>query len=420
MNILVTGANGFVGRNLVENLKNIRDGKNRTRLNLTINEIYEYDRNNTIEELNEWCNNADFVFNLAGVNRPKEVSEFNKDNFGFASILLDTLKKKGNKCPVMLSSSIQASLAGRFGESEYGKSKLAGEELFFSYAKSTGAPVLVYRFPNLAGKWIRPNYNSAIGTFCNAVANDLPYTVDNRNTVLEIVFIDDLIDEMYNALEGHPHRCEYPVQRSDSPDSIAQWDGMTPVSAEKGKYCYVPVTHKVSLGTIIDYLESFKRLNDTYLIPEIPSGSFAYKLYSMYLSYLPKEKMSYPLRMNVDERGIFTELIKTPNNGQISINIARPGNVRGQHWHNTKWEIFIVVSGHGLIQERRIGINPETGKPYEIREFEVYGEEMRAIIMLPGYAHNIINLEENKDLITVMWANESFDPTHPDTFREEV
>lgn len=420
MNILVTGAAGFVGRNLVENLKNIRDGKNRTRPNLTIDKIYEYDRDNTLEELDQFCSDCDFVFNLAGVNRPQDPNEFKSGNFGFASILLETLKRHGNKCPIMLSSSIQAALAGRFSESEYGKSKLAGEELFFEYGKDTGASVYVYRFPNLVGKWVRPNYNSAVGTFCNAVANDLPYTVNDRNTVLEMLFIDDLIGEMYDVLEGYPHRCEYPKKGSLSSDPTAQWDGLTPDERTDGRYCYCPITHKASLGTIVDYLESFKKLNDTYLIPEIPAGSFAYKLYSMYLSYLPKEKMSYPLKMNVDERGVFTELIKTANNGQVSINIARPGNVRGQHWHNTKWEIFIVVSGHGLIQERKIGINPESGKEYEVREFEVRGEEMRAIIMLPGYAHNIINLEKDKDLVTVMWANESFDPNHPDTFREEV
>lgn len=420
MNILVTGAAGFVGRNLVENLKNIRDGKNRTRPNLTINNIYEYDRENTNEELNQFCSDCDFVFNLAGVNRPQNIAEFNSGNYGFASMLLDILKKNNNKCPVMLSSSIQASLAGRFSESEYGKSKLAGEELFFEYGCLTGAPVFVYRFPNLVGKWVKPNYNSAVGTFCNAVANDLPYTVNDRNTVLELLFIDDLLEEMYDALEGHPHRCEYPKEGSISSDPTAQWDGVTPEERVDGRYCYCPITHKASLGTIVDYLESFKKLNDTYLIPEIPVSSFAYKLYSMYLSYLPKEKMSYSLKMNVDKRGVFTELIKTANNGQVSICVARPGNVRGQHWHNTKWEIFIVVSGHGLIQERKIGINPETGKEYEIREFEVFGEEMRAIIMLPGYAHNIINLEKDKDLVTVMWANESFDPKHPDTYREEV
>lgn len=412
MNILVTGSEGFVGRNLVENLKNIRDGKNRTRPALAINEIFEYDRGNSLDELNEWASKADFVFNLAGVNRPKDTAEFKAGNFGFASTLLDTLNNHNNKCPVMLSSSIQASLAGRFGESEYGKSKLAGEELFFQYAEETGAPVLVYRFPNLAGKWCRPNYNSAVATFCNAVANDLPYTVNDRSTVIELLFIDDLLAELLDALEGHPHRCEYP--------KAGEWDGMTPDPSPEGRYCYARVTHKVTLGEIVDCLEEFKKLNDTFIIPEIPAGSFAYKLYAMYLSYLPVDKMSYPLKMNVDERGTFTELIKTVNNGQVSINIARPGNIRGQHWHNTKWEIFIVVSGHGLIQERKIGIDPETGKEYETREFEVFGNEMRAVIMLPGYAHNIINLEKDRDLVTVMWANESFDPTHPDTFREEV
>ena len=412
MNILVTGSEGFVGRNLVENLKNIRDGKNRTRPALAIDEIFEYDRGNSLDELNEWASKADFVFNLAGVNRPKDTAEFKAGNFGFASTLLDTLKKHNNKCPVMLSSSIQASLAGRFGESEYGKSKLAGEELFFQYAEETGAPVLVYRFPNLAGKWCRPNYNSAVATFCNAVANDLPYTVNDRNTVIELLFIDDLLGELLDALEGHPHRCDYP--------KAGEWDGMTPDPSPAGRYCYARVTHKVTLGEIVDCLEEFKKLNDTFIIPEIPAGSFAYKLYAMYLSYLPVDKMSYPLKMNVDERGTFTELIKTANNGQVSINIARPGNIRGQHWHNTKWEIFIVVSGHGLIQERKIGIDPETGKEYETREFEVFGNEMRAVIMLPGYAHNIINLEKDRDLVTVMWANESFDPAHPDTFREEV
>ena len=393
MNILVTGAAGFVGRNLIENLKCIRDGKNRTRPNLTIDNIYEYDRDNTREELDQFCADCDFVFNLAGVNRPQDPKEFKEGNCGFTSILLDTLKKYNNTCPVMLSSSLQATLAGRFGTSEYGLSKRAGEELFFRYSEETGARVLVYRFPNLVGKWVRPYYNSAVGTFCHAVANDLPYTVNDRNTVLELLFIDDLINEMYDALEGHPHRCEYPANGSDSSDPTRQWDGMTPEEKENGKYCFCPVTHKASLGSIVDYLESFKKLNDTFLIPEIPAGSFASKLYSMYLSYLPKEKMSYPLKMNVDERGIFTELIKTPNSGQISINIARPGNTRGQHWHNTKWEIFIVVSGHGLIQERKIGLDPETGKAYEVREFEVRGEEMRAIIMLPGYTHKIVNLD---------------------------
>lgn len=420
MKILVTGSAGFLGRNLVENLKNIRDGKNKTRPDIQIEEIYEYGKESTQEDLNRYCKDCDFVFNLAGVNRPQDPKEFREGNFGFASTLLSTLKKHDNKCPVMLSSSIQATLAGRFGNSEYGRSKKDGEELFFNYAKSSGAAVLIYRFPNLAGKWVRPNYNSVIGTFCNAVANDLPYTVNDRTTILEILFIDDLINEMYDALEGHPHRCDYPAEGMPSLDPTTQWDGTTPEPKDDGHYCYAPITYKVSLGTIIDYLVMFKQLNSTLTIPEIPAGSFAYKLYSMYLSYLPKEKMSYPLYMNVDERGVFTELFKTANNGQVSINIARPGSVRGQHWHNTKCEIFVVVSGHGLIQERRVGINPETGKKYDIREFEVYGEEMRAIFMLPGYSHNIINLEKDKDLITVMWANEAFDVKHPDTFRDNV
>lgn len=417
---MVTGASGFVGRNLVENLKNIRDGKNKTRPNIHIDHIFEYDKENTADELEEWSKNADFVFNLAGVNRPADTVEFKTGNYGFASMLLHMLKKHNNICPIMLSSSIQASLAGRFGVSEYGLSKREGEELFFKYAEETGAEVLVYRFPNLVGKWIKPNYNSAVATFCNAVANDLPFVVNDSNTLLELLFIDDLIDEMFDAVEGHPHRCEYPVEEIESLNLTSQWDGMTPEPNENGRYCYCPVTHKASLGQIVNYLESFRKLNDTFLIPEIPAGSFVYKLYSMYLSYLPEEKMSYLLKMNADERGIFTEIFKTANNGQVSINIARPGNIRGQHWHNTKWEIFVVVSGHGLIQERKIGINPETGKEYEVHEFEVRGEQMRAIIMLPGYAHNIINLEKDKDLVTVMWANESFDPKHPDTFREEV
>lgn len=420
MNILVTGAAGFVGRNLVENLKNIRDGKNKTRPDLSVENIYEYDIDSPLQDLDRFCRDCDFVFNLAGVNRAKNESEFMEGNYGFASLLLEELKRHNNICPIMLSSSVQASLSGRFLDSEYGRSKLEGEELFFKYEAETGARVLVYRFPNLAGKWCRPNYNSAVATFCNAIANDLLYIVNDRNTSLEILFIDDLIEELLDALEGHPHRCEYPKRELLSDDFTNCWDGMTPKPVENGRYCYCTITHKSTLGEIVDKLELFNKLNNTFLIPEIPKGSFSYKLYSMYLSYLPKEKTSYQLNKNVDERGVFTELIKTVNNGQVSINVVRPGNVRGQHWHNAKWEIFIVVSGHGLIQERKMGINPETGKKYEVWEFEVRGEEMRAVIMLPGYVHNIINLDEEKDLVTVMWTNESFDPSYPDTFKEEV
>ena len=405
MNILVTGAKGFVGQNMVENLKAIADGRNRTRRNLQIVDIYEYDINNTPEELDEYCSKADFVFNFAGVNRPKDPEEFQKGNFGFASTLLEILKKHNNTCPVMLSSSIQASLAGRFGESEYGKSKLAGEELFFSYAEETGAKVLVYRFPNLFGKWCRPNYNSAVATFCNAVANDLPYTGNDRSTELELLYIDDLMEEMYDALEGKEHHCDF--------------DGVDAVFCDDGKYCAVPTTHKVTLGEIVDTLESFREMPKTTIMPRIADGSFAKKLYSMYLTYLPNNKMSYPLPMNVDNRGVFTELFKSHDAGQISINIARPGNVRGQHWHNSKWEIFVVVSGHGLIQQRKIGVD-EYGQPYPVIQFEVYGEQMRAIQMLPGYSHNIINLSEDRDLVTVMWANEIFDSSYPDTFYEPV
>lgn len=406
MNILITGANGFVGRNLVENLKNIRDGKNRTRPNLMISGIYEYGRSSSRADLERFCADCDFVFHLAGVNRPKDLEEYKTGNTDLTQELLETLEGCGNSCPVMLSSSVQATLAGRFGDSAYGRSKLAAEELVFAHAEKTGAKALVYRFPNLAGKWCRPNYNSAVATFCHSIANDLPFRVNDPTVELELLFIDDLLEELFNALEGKEHRCEF--------------DGVETIPSEFGRYCYAPGSHKATLGRIIELLETFKRLNRTCLIPEIPAGSLTYKLYSMFLSYLPPKKMTYPLKMNVDERGIFTELIKSSNNGQVSINIARPGNVRGQHWHNTKWEIFIVVSGHGLIQERQIGIDPATGDAYKIREFEVRGEEMRAVIMLPGYAHNIINLEKDKDLVTVMWTNEIFDPDHPDTFREEV
>ena len=398
MNILVTGAKGFVGKNLCENLKNIRDGKDRTRT-FTVDNIFEYDIDSTQDDLDKACSCADFVFNLAGVNRPKENSEFMSGNFGFASTLLNTLKKHNNNCPVMLSSSIQATLIGRYGESDYGKSKLAGENLFFDYGKETGAKVLVYRFPNLFGKWCRPNYNSAVATFCNSIANDLPIQVNDRNIELELLYIDDLIEEMMAALSGSEHHCEYV--------------GLNPVEKSDGKFCYVPVTHKVTLGEIVDTLESFKNQPQTLVIPEIPFNSFTKKLYSTYLSYLPKEKVAFPLKMNCDDRGSFTELLKTANCGQFSVNISKPGITKGEHWHNTKWEFFIVVSGHALIQERKIGTD-------EVIEFDVSGDNIQAVHMLPGYTHNIINLSETENLVTVMWANEQFDKNHPDTFGEKV
>jgi len=399
MNILVTGSAGFVGRNLVENLKNIRDGKNKTRPNLTIDNIYEYDRNNTLEDLDKYCEDCDFVFNLAGVNRPKDPKEFKEGNFGFASDLLNMLKKHNNKATVMLSSSIQATLQGRFGTSEYGISKKAGEELFFSYAEETGAKVLVYRFPNLVGKWVRPNYNSAVGTFCNNIANDLPITVNDPSIELELLFIDDLIEEMFDALEGKEHHCEF--------------DGVETVLTENGRYCAATVTHKATLGYIVECLHKFHDQPQTLVMPANPDGSFEKKLYSMYLSYLPKDKVAFPLKMNVDDRGSFTELLKTADHGQFSVNISKPGITKGQHWHNSKWEFFIVVAGHGLIQERKIGTD-------EVIEFEVSGEKIEAIHMLPGYTHNIINLSDTENLVTVMWANEQFDPNHPDTFFEKV
>ena len=399
MKILVTGAKGFVGKNLVAQLKNIKDGKARCYGNLTIDAIYEYDVDNTIEELDCFCRDCDFVFNLAGVNRPQNQEEFMQGNFGFASTLLDTLKKYGNKCPVMISSSIQATLAGRFGTSEYGKSKKAGEELMFQYSEETGAKVLVYRFPNLFGKWCRPNYNSAVATFCNNIANDLPIQVNDRSTELELLYIDDLVEEMIAALKGEEHRCEF--------------EGVETILTTDGRYCAAPITHKVTLGEIVDLLESFKEQPHTLVVPEIPYNSFAKKLYSTYLSYLPKEKVSFPLKMNVDDRGSFTELIKTLNCGQVSINISKPGITKGQHWHNTKWEFFIVVSGHGLIQERKIDSD-------DVIEFEVSGDKIEAIHMLPGYTHNIINLSETENLVTVMWANEAFDPNRPDTYFEKV
>lgn len=398
MNILVTGAKGFVGKNLVENLKNIRDGKDKTRT-FCVDEVYEYDVDSDILTLEDYCKNTDFVFNLAGVNRPKDNSEFMSGNFGFASTLLETLKKYNNSCPVMLSSSIQATLIGRYGQSDYGKSKLAGEELFFNYGKETGAKVLVYRFPNLFGKWCRPNYNSVIATFCNNIANDLPIQVNDSSTELELLYIDDLMEEMFFALEGKEHRCEY--------------EGLDPIEKQEGKYCFVPTTHKVSLGKIVELLNSFKMQPETLVMPEIPCNTFAKKLYSTYLSYLPKEKIIFPLKMNCDDRGSFTELLKTEKCGQFSVNISKPGITKGQHWHNTKWEFFVVVSGHGLIQERKIGTN-------EVIEFEVTGENIQAVHMLPGYTHNIINLSETENLVTVMWANEQFDKNHPDTFSESV
>lgn len=399
MKILVTGAKGFVGRNLVAQLKNIMDGKARCYGDLAVSRIYEYDVNSTQEQLDEWCSDCDFVFNLAGVNRPQNQEEFMQGNCGFAGMLLDMLKKHGNKCPVMISSSIQATLAGRFGTSEYGRSKKAGEELVFEYGRQTGVKVLVYRFPNLFGKWCRPNYNSAIATFCNNIANDLPIQVNDRNVEMELLYIDDLVDEMINALKGNEHRCEF--------------EGVETVPVEGGRYCYCPVTHKAMLGEIVDMLYSFAAQPKTLEMPEIPSGSLAKKLYSTYLSYLPKEKVAFELKMNKDERGSFTELLHTPDSGQVSVNISKPGITKGQHWHNSKWEFFIVVAGHGLIQQRRIDSD-------EVVEFEVSGERIEAVHMLPGYTHNIINLSKTENLVTVMWANETFDPDRPDTYFEPV
>ncbi|MBP5613084.1 MAG: NAD-dependent epimerase/dehydratase family protein [Bacteroidales bacterium] len=401
MKILVTGAKGFAGKNLCAQLKNIRDGKDRTRPGLNVGEIYEYDIDSRPDELDRYCCDCDFVFNLAGVNRPKEQSEFMEGNFGFASTLLDTLKKNGNTCPVMLSSSQQASLTGRFGNSEYGRSKKAGEELFLKYQEETGAKVLIYRFPNLFGKWCRPNYNSAVATFCNNIANDLPIQVNDPSVELELLYIDDLVDEMLDALEGKEHRCEF--------------DGLDVVPKVDGHYCHCPVTHKVTLGAIVDLLYRFAEQPQSLMIPEIPDGSFAKKLYSTYLSYLPKEKVAYSLKMNVDDRGSFTELVHLENCGQVSINISKPGITKGQHWHNTKWEFFIVVKGHGLIQQRNL--NDPEGK---VLEFEVSGDKIEAVHMLPGYVHNIINLSDSEDLVTVMYCNEVFNPNKPDTFFEPV
>lgn len=399
MKILVTGAKGFVGRNLIAQLKNVQEGKARCYGDLSISAIFEYDIDSTLEELDAYCRDCDFVFNLAGVNRPQNQEEFMQGNFGFASTLLDTLKKYQNTCPVMISSSIQATLAGRFGTSEYGKSKKAGEELMFQYGEETGAKVLVYRFPNLFGKWCRPNYNSAVATFCNNIANDLPIQVNDSALELELLYIDDLVDEMMAALKGEEHHCEF--------------EGVETILTENGRYCAAPIIHKVTLGEIVELLNQFKNQPASQLIPEIPYNSFAKKLYSTYLSYLPKEKVSFPLKMNIDARGSFTELLRSEKCGQVSINISKPGITKGQHWHNTKWEFFIVVAGHGLIQERKIDSD-------EVMEFEVSGDKIEAIHMLPGYTHNIINLSDTEDLVTVMWANESFDPNKPDTYFEPV
>ena len=398
MKILVTGAKGFVGKNLCAALKNLKDGKDRTRPDLKIEEIFEYDIDSSLEELDGYCAKADFVFNLAGVNRPQNPEEFMQGNFGFASTLLDCLKKHKNTCPIMVSSSIQATCIGRY-DSDYGRSKKAGEDLIFAYGEQTGAKVCVYRFPNLFGKWCRPNYNSAVATFCHNIANSLPVTVTDRKIQLELLYIDDLVDEMLNLLQGEGRTCDY--------------DGLTAVESKGGKYYYAPVTHKVTLGEIIDLLTDFYNQSSTLIVPEIPCGSFAKKLYSTYLSYLPKEKVAFDLKMNMDARGSFTELLKTQNCGQVSINISKPGITKGQHWHNTKWEFFIVVAGKGLIQQRKIGSQ-------EVLNFEVGGDKIQAVHMLPGYTHNIINLSDTENLVTVMWANESFDPTHPDTFFEIV
>lgn len=399
MNILITGAAGFVGKNLTAALHCLQNGTDRTRPNLSVSELYLYDKDSPAELLEEGCQNADFVFNLAGVNRPQDSREFMEGNFGFASTLLDTLKKYHNTCPVMLSSSIQATLIGRYAGGDYGKSKKAGEDLFFRYAQETGARVLVYRFPNLFGKWCRPNYNSVVATFCNNYAHDLPIQVNDPTVRLEMLYIDDLVTEMLDALEGKAHACEF--------------EGLTPVFRADGTFYAAPVTHSVTLGEIVALLDAFQAQPQTLKMPEIPAGSFAKKLYSTYLSYLPAEKAIFTPKTNVDVRGSFTELLKTENCGQFSVNISKPGITKGQHWHNTKWEFFIVVSGHGLIQQRKIGTE-------EILNFEVSGAEIQAVHMLPGYTHNIINLSEREDLVTLMWANECFDPEKPDTFFEPV
>ncbi len=422
MKILVTGAKGFVGRNLVENLKNVRDGKDRTRPDLHIEGIFEYDIDTDPLLLKDYCQEADFVFNLAGVNRPKDEKEFMEGNFGFASELLNLMKEYHNTAPIMLSSSIQAYLEGRYAGSEYGKSKLAGEELFFNYAKETGSKVLVYRFPNLFGKWCRPNYNSAVATFCNNIASDLPIQVNDPATELELVYIDDLVNEMLDALEGKEHMREGQLNVAEVEALTTNNSAVTSDATigDTRKYCYVPVTHKETLGNIVELLEKFRDMPHTLIIPDIPDGSFAKKLYSTYLSYLPEEKIMYDIPMSTDDRGHFTELIKSLSCGQVSINVSKPGVTKGQHWHNSKWEIFIVVSGHGLIQERKLGIDPETGKEYPVINFEVSGDKIQAVQMIPGYTHNIINLSDTQDLVTVMWANEIFDENRPETYREIV
>jgi UDP-2-acetamido-2,6-beta-L-arabino-hexul-4-ose reductase len=399
MRILVTGARGFVGKNLVAQLKNIRDGKARFYPGVEVDEVYEYDIDSTAEDLDSYCDKADFVFNLAGVNRPKDNAEFMKGNFGFASTLLDTLKKHGNRCPVMLSSSIQATLKGRFEGSEYGKSKLAGEQLFFEYARETGAKVLVYRFSNLFGKWCRPNYNSVVATFCYNIANDLPIKVNDPSVRLDLVYIDDLVDELIGALTGREHRCDF--------------DEVNPIFRPEGRYCSVPTSYSVTVGEIASMLRSFADEPKTLTIPEIPDGSFAKKLYSTYLSYLPESKIAFPLTMHEDQRGSFTELVKTISGGQMSVNITKPGHAKGMHWHNSKWEFFIVVAGHGLIREREIGTD-------KVIEFEVTGDKVQAVHMLPGYTHEFINLSKTEDLVTVIWANERFNPDRPDTYAEKV
>lgn len=424
MRILVTGAKGFVGKNLCAQLNNIKSGKARCYGDLTIEEVFEYDLDSTPEQLDQWCKECDFVFNLAGVNRPKDNDEFMKGNFGFASTLLDTLKAHKNNCPVMLSSSQQASLTGRFGNSEYGRSKKAGEDLFLEYGKETGAKVLVYRFPNLYGKWCRPNYNSAVATFCNNIANDLPITVNDPSVELELLYIDDLVDEMIHALKGEEHRCEFDglevipmnganTDCTDNTDNEKSVQSVRSVFGKRGRYCYCPITHKATLGEIVDLLHKFADMPKTLMIPEIPADSFAKRLYSTFLSYLPKDKAIFDLKMNVDNRGSFTELVHTLNCGQVSINISKPGITKGEHWHNTKWEQFIVVSGHGLIQLRKEGTD-------EVLNYEVSGDKIQSVIMLPGYTHNIINLSDTEDLVTVMYCNEIFDPNKPDTYFDKV